>query len=149
MNNIDEFASHFHNLNLRYVERVKGFDPREIFLEHLLAVGFNNYFINVILNEDGDSDSGTPTHDTSNLEMILNTNESYEQKVKGPCEKSFQSPTVTPKSTTSPSNAPTTHQIKKVIHNYSNVGGDKNPPLRKIESSHKLPLRNKIKNIVP
>jgi hypothetical protein len=36
MNKIDEFADHFHNLNLKYAERVKGFDPREIFVEHLL-----------------------------------------------------------------------------------------------------------------
>jgi hypothetical protein len=41
-----------------------------------------------------------------------------------------------------------THQIKKVAHSSSGEGGDKNPPLRKIESSHKLPLRKKRKNIV-
>jgi hypothetical protein len=35
-----------------------------------------------------------------------------------------------------------------VIKNSSGEGGDKNPPLGKIESSHKLPLRNKRKNIV-
>jgi hypothetical protein len=52
MNKIDEFAGHFHSLNLRYVERVKGFDPSGIFVEHLLAIGFNNSFINTILNED-------------------------------------------------------------------------------------------------
>jgi hypothetical protein len=59
MNKIDEFAGHFHNLNLKYVERVKGFDPSGIFVEHLLVVGFNNYFINDILNEDKDNVSGT------------------------------------------------------------------------------------------
>jgi hypothetical protein len=52
MNKIDEFASHFHNLNLRYVEREKWFDHRKSFVEHLLEIGFNNYFINTILNED-------------------------------------------------------------------------------------------------
>jgi hypothetical protein len=77
MNKNDEFARYFHNLNLIYVERVKGFDPSEMFLEYILAIGFNNYFINTILNEDGDNDLGTPACDTSDLETILNTNESY------------------------------------------------------------------------
>jgi hypothetical protein len=41
-----------------------------------------------------------------------------------------------------------THQIKKVTHSSLGRGGDKNPPSGKIESSHKLPLRKKRKNIV-
>jgi hypothetical protein len=41
-----------------------------------------------------------------------------------------------------------TQQIKKVTHSSSSRGGDNNPPLGRIESSHKLPLRKKIKNIV-
>jgi hypothetical protein len=76
MNNIDEFVGHFHSLNLKYVEKVKGF-PSGIFVEHLLVVGFRNSFINIILSEDRDNASGTPTHDTGDLETILNTNESY------------------------------------------------------------------------
>jgi hypothetical protein len=52
VNKIDEFAGHFNNLNLRYVERLRGFDPNGIFLEHLLAVGFSNSFIHTCLNED-------------------------------------------------------------------------------------------------
>jgi hypothetical protein len=83
MNKIDEFVGHFHSLNLKYVEKVKGFDPNGIFVEHLLVVGFNNSFINAILNEDGDNASGTPSHDTDDLETILNTNESYKQRGKG------------------------------------------------------------------
>jgi hypothetical protein len=148
MNKINEFTGHFHSLNLRYDERVKGFDPSGIFVEHLLAVGFNNYFINAILNEDGDSILGTPNSDPGDLEMILNTNESYKHKGKFQGGKSAQYPTVTPKSTTSQSNAPTTHQIKKVNHSSSGGGEDKNPPSEKIEISYKLPLRKKIKNIV-
>ena len=77
MNKIDEFTCHFHNLNLKYDKKVEGFDPSGIFLEHLLVVGFNNSFVNTILNEDGDTTLGTPSCDTSDLETILNTNESY------------------------------------------------------------------------
>jgi hypothetical protein len=31
VNKIEEFAAHFNNLNLRYVERLRGFDPNGIF----------------------------------------------------------------------------------------------------------------------
>ena len=77
MNKIDEFVGHLHGLNIRYVERVKGFNPSKIFVEHLLEIGFNNSFINTILNEDKDNDSGTPSHDIGNLKTILITNDSY------------------------------------------------------------------------
>jgi hypothetical protein len=76
MNKIDELPGHFHNLNLKYAERVKGFDPSGFFVEHPLAIGFNNSFINAILNEDIDNVSGTLARDASDLETILNTNES-------------------------------------------------------------------------
>jgi hypothetical protein len=145
MNKIDEFVGHSHILNLKCVERLKGFNPSGIFVENLLALDFINSFINAILNEDGDNVSGTPTHDTTDLPMILNTNESYKQKGKGPSEKSGQSPTVTPKSTTSERSYPMTHQINKVTHISSGRGGDKNPALGNIERSHNLPLRKKRK----
>jgi hypothetical protein len=148
MNTIDEFMVHFHSLNLKYVEKVKGFDPNGIFVEHLLAVGFNNYFINANLNEDGDNASCTPAHDTGDLETILNTNESYKNRGKGSGEKSAQSSTITPKSTTSRSSAPMAYPSKKVTHISSGGGRDKNPPSRKIESSHKILVRKKRKNIV-
>jgi hypothetical protein len=72
----------------------------------------------------------------------------YKQQGKGPDEKSVQSPTSTPKSTTSWSIAPTAHPSKKATQNSSNEGGDKNPPRGKIDSSHKLPVRKKRKNVV-
>jgi hypothetical protein len=40
------------------------------------------------------------------------------------------------------------HPSKKVINSRSGRGGDKNPPLGKIEISHKIPWRNKRKNII-
>jgi hypothetical protein len=80
MNMINCFVDHFHILNLKYVDKVKGFDPNGIFVEHLLAVSFNSSFINTILNEDEDNTSGILSRDTNILETILNTNESYKQK---------------------------------------------------------------------
>jgi hypothetical protein len=148
MNKIDEFACRFHNLNLKYVEKVKGFDPTGIFLEHLLGIGFSNSFINTTLNEDGYNASGIPSHDTGDLETILSTNESYKKRGKGSGEKRAQSPTVALKSTTSQSSDPMVYPSKKVTHISSSEGGDKNHPSGKIEIYHKLPLRKKQKNIV-
>jgi hypothetical protein len=53
-----------------------------------------------------------------------------------------------PKNTTSQSNAPTAHPIRKIANSSSSGGGEKNPPPGKIESSHKLPVRKKRKNVV-
>ena len=52
----------FNNVNLKYVEKIKGFDPNKIFLEHMLSVGFNNSFIHIILNEEEDNNQGAPLH---------------------------------------------------------------------------------------
>jgi hypothetical protein len=75
MNKIDEFANHFHNLNLKYAENIKGFDPNIIFLEHMLAVGFNNSFIHTVLGAEEDNNLGAPTPNVGDLETVLNTKE--------------------------------------------------------------------------
>jgi hypothetical protein len=72
----------------------------------------------------------------------------YIQHGKVSSEKSTQSPTNTPKSTTSQNIASTVHPSKKATQKYSNRGGDKNPPRINIDSSHKLPLTKKRKNNV-
>jgi hypothetical protein len=52
------------------------------------------------------------------------------------------------KNTTSRRSAPTAYPSMKVTHSSLGGGGDKNPPSKKIEISHKSPLRKKIKIIV-
>jgi hypothetical protein len=49
INKIDEFANHFNIVTLKYVQRINGFNPNKIFVEHMLAVGFSNLFIHSIL----------------------------------------------------------------------------------------------------
>jgi hypothetical protein len=147
MNKIDEFANHFYNLNLKYIERIKWFDPNRIFLEHMLALEFSNSFIDVILGGEEVDNLGIPTHNVGDLETVLSMNKFYKKKGNGPNEKSAQSPTITHKNTTYRSSAPSSHPYRKVINN-SSYGGENYPPLRKIESSHKIPLRKKRKNIL-
>jgi hypothetical protein len=79
VNKIDEFIGYFSNLNLRYAKRLRGFNPNGIFVEHLLAIGFNNYFIHTLLNEHIDNDNNTPTIDVGDLETLQSTTELYKQ----------------------------------------------------------------------
>jgi len=92
--------------------------------------------------------NNTPAPDAGELETLQRTNELYKQQGKGPSEKSVKSRAATSKSTASRSIAPTNHPSKKATHNSSNKEGDKNPPRGKIDSSHKLPMRKKRKNVV-
>ena len=62
--------------------------------------------------------------------------------------KEVQSLVVTPKNTTSRSNAPMAHPVKNIVNSSSSGGGEKNPPPGKIKSSQKLPVRKKRKNLV-
>jgi hypothetical protein len=149
MNKIDGFVGHFHKFYLKCAEKVKGFNPDGIFIEHLLVVSLNISFTDAILNEEQDNASGIPSLHTSNLETILNTNDSYKQKRKGLGEKSSQSPTTTPNTTASWRSTPMAYPRKKVTHSSLGEGGDKNPPFEKIiESSQKLPTSKKHKKIV-
>jgi hypothetical protein len=45
-------------------------------------------------------------------------------------------------------NAPMTHPIRNISNSSSSGGGEKNPPPEKFESSHKLPVRKKMKNLI-
>jgi hypothetical protein len=87
LNKSDEFANHFHNLNLKYAEMIKGFDPNKIFVEHMLTIGFNNSFIHIVLSEEEDNKLGTPAHNAGDLETILSTNEFYKHKERVPTRR--------------------------------------------------------------
>ena len=98
----------------------------------MLLVGFNNSFIHTILNEEEEGNNqSTHVHDVGDSETILSTNEFYKQKGNGPSERCVQSPVVTPKNTTSQSNAPLTHPVWMVVNSSSCGRGEKNPPLGK------------------
>jgi hypothetical protein len=63
VNKIDEIAAHFSNLNLRYAEILRGFDPNNFFLQHLQTLGFNNSFFKKHLLENGDTDDNALVSD--------------------------------------------------------------------------------------
>jgi hypothetical protein len=49
MNKIDEFLTHFNHLNLKYENKIKGFDPSNISMDHMQSVGFSSAFTQTIL----------------------------------------------------------------------------------------------------
>jgi hypothetical protein len=36
INKIDEVMNHFNDVNMKYVENIKRFDPNKIFVEHMM-----------------------------------------------------------------------------------------------------------------
>jgi hypothetical protein len=74
---IDDFATHFSISNLKYVEDIRGFNPYDIFREHLQSLGLGDFFVNKHLPKNRDSDG--PTSDTSDVETVKSCNKLYMQ----------------------------------------------------------------------
>jgi hypothetical protein len=148
VNKIDDFAAHFSISNLRYAEDIRGFDPYDIFRQHLQTLGLDDCFVNKHLPKNRDSGDNGPASDADDVETVQSCTKLYTQQGKGPSDKSVQSANTTPKSTTSRSIAPTAHHSNKETQSSSNGGGDNDPPHSKIDSSHKLPVEKKRKKNV-
>jgi hypothetical protein len=113
VNEIDEFAMHSSNFNLRYAENLRGFDPDNIFRKHLQTLGFSNCFFKKPLSENKDTGDNAFASDANNLDTLQSNTKLYMQQGKGPGDKSVQSANNTPKSTTFRSITPTTHHNNK------------------------------------
>jgi hypothetical protein len=133
--------------NLRYVEIIRGFDPDNIFRQHLQTLGHVDCFFKKNLPENKDTGGNAPASDANDLDTEKICTKFYMQLAKGPGHKSVQSTNNTKKSTTSQSINPTTHHSDKETHSSSNEGGDNEPPHSKIDSSHKLPIEKKRKKM--
>jgi 2,3-bisphosphoglycerate-independent phosphoglycerate mutase len=48
INKIDKFGNHFNDVNLKYVGKIKDFDPNKIFVEYMLSMRFNNSFMLIL-----------------------------------------------------------------------------------------------------
>jgi hypothetical protein len=145
VNKIDDFATHSSISNLIYAEDIKGFDPYDIFRQHLQTFGLDDCFVNKHLPKNRDSGDNGPASNADEVQTVQSCTKLYTQQGKGPSDKSVQSLNTTPKSTTSRSIAPTTHHSNKETQSSSNRGGDNDPPHSKIDSSHKLPVEKNRK----
>jgi hypothetical protein len=70
VNKIEEFRTHFNNLNLRYVEILRGFDRNNFFLEYLLTLGLENSFFQKHLRKNKDTGDNAPTSDVDDLDTL-------------------------------------------------------------------------------
>jgi hypothetical protein len=55
--NIDEFLVEFDKLNLKLADEVKGFNPNQMFMNHMIYVGYSVSFTNTFLfgEEEGEA----------------------------------------------------------------------------------------------
>jgi hypothetical protein len=132
VNKIDNFVAHSSILNLRYVEYIKGFNPYDIFRQHLQTLGLDDCFVNKHLPQNRYSGDNSLTFDVDEVQTVQRCTKLYTQQGKGPSDKSVQSTNTSPKSTTSQSIAPTTHHRNKENQSSSNEGGDNDPTHSKL-----------------
>ena len=79
VNKIDDFASHFSISNLRYAEDIRGFDPYDIFRQHLQTLGLSDCFVNKHLPKNRDSGDNGPASDTDDIETVKSYTKLYTQ----------------------------------------------------------------------
>jgi hypothetical protein len=112
---IDEFSTHFDHLNLKYAEKIKGFDPSHIFVDHMQSVGFSNAFTQtIIFGEEEGNTQDTLVQPIDDIEIVISTTDQHKKKGKGPNEKGAQSPVVSQKNILPKYNVQTTAQQKNI-----------------------------------
>jgi hypothetical protein len=113
VNKINEFAMHSSNFKLRYVESIRGFDPDNIFRQHLQTLGLGDCFFKKHLSENRNTGGNASASDVGDLNTLQRSTKLYRQQGKGLSDKSVQLTNNTPKSTTSRSIAPMAHHNNK------------------------------------
>jgi hypothetical protein len=109
---IDEYSTHLNQFNLKYAEKIRGFDPSHIFLDHMTSVGFNNAFTNTLMFEEEEEGNthDVPMQSVDDIETMVSSTTQYKQRGKGSNEKGTQSPMDLQKS------SPTQKQVFKQQH---------------------------------
>ena len=75
VNKIDDFTTHFSISNLRYAKYIRGFDPYDIFREHLQSLGLTDCFVNKHLPKNKDHDG--PASNTGDVETVQSCTKLY------------------------------------------------------------------------
>ena len=65
---IDEFAAHSTISNLRYDEIIRGFDPHNMFRQHLQTLGIDDCFLKKHLPKNKDSGDNSPASDAGDVD---------------------------------------------------------------------------------
>jgi hypothetical protein len=110
---IYDYVAHSSISNLRYDEDIKGFEPHDIFREHLQTLGLDDCFVNKHLPKNRDSGDNIRSFDVDEVQTVKIRTKLYTQQGKCPSDKSVQSTNTSPKSTTFRSIDPTAHDRNK------------------------------------
>jgi hypothetical protein len=147
---IDEFVVQFDPYKLKVVDYVKGFDPQQLFMNHIISTGFSVSFINTYIYEEEENEGNNSQEKlVQDLETIISTNKAYKQHGKVISEKGSKSQSSSQKSGTPKQHTQNNFQDKQNSL-INNSGGDNDPDHgeKNIESTHKLPVvkRKRYKN---
>jgi hypothetical protein len=99
---IDEFSTQLDQYNLKYAEEIKGFDPNNLFTDHMTYVGFSKSLTNTFVFGEEEGDSHDPLTQIvekrmDDIETIVSMTDQYKQRGRVSTEKSAQSPIVSQK----------------------------------------------------
>jgi len=87
---------------LKYAEEIKGFDPNNLFIDHMTSVGFSNSLTNTFLFGEEEGDNHDPPTKIvekimDDIETIVSMIDQYKKRVRVSSKKISQSPIVSPK----------------------------------------------------
>jgi hypothetical protein len=79
--NIDEFSVQFDQFKLKLANEIKGFDPNQLFMNHMIYVGYSISFANTFLFGEEEGDSQNPQalsieKKQDDIETVISTTES-------------------------------------------------------------------------
>jgi hypothetical protein len=145
--NIDEYAVLFDQYNLKVENEIKGFDPNQLFMNHMMYVGYSVSYANIFLfGEEEDDNQDLQAIPMENIETIVSTTEQHRQHGRVVNERSTRSPNISQRNSLPKQNPQhTTQEQRKSSTNNSGDGGDHNPPKGSLERPHKPPVTRKRK----
>jgi len=89
---IDYYSTHLNWFNLKYAEKIKGFNPSRIFLNHMTSVGFSNAFTNTLMFQEEEGNiNDAPMQSIDDIETMISSTTQYKQKGEGSNERGTQS----------------------------------------------------------
>jgi hypothetical protein len=97
--NIDEYATQFDQFDLKVEEEIKGFDPNQLFMKHMIYVGYSVSYENTFLfGEEEDEDKNPEAFLLKILTLLLVPMNHIGQHGRVVNERSTHSPNVSQRS---------------------------------------------------
>jgi hypothetical protein len=96
---IDEYVGQFDIFDLKATKEIKGFDPNQLFMKHMIFVGYIVSYENTFLFvEEEDEDKNHEEFPIEYIDIVVITNEPYKKHGIVINERSSHSPNVSQRS---------------------------------------------------